>query len=305
MKVGGAPARPEARRPWEAGLAPVGVVMISLNEAHNMRAMLEHLKGWAHQVFLVDSYSRDSTVDAALEYGVHVVQRPFRGFGEQWNFALRSLPITAPWTMKLDPDERLTNGLKQEIVEKLRYAEVDAFEVPLRLFFMRRRLSVKGNVLRLWRTGSARMTDVAVNEHPVVDGRIGFLSQELEHHDSPDLEHWIEKQNRYTTAEAIVAYRGLPLADIPRLLGTPLQRRMWFKKHFYDMPFHYWAIFLYHYLVQSAWRAGWPGYAWARLRADVMRLIEYKRREMEITGRIPDKRLYGSGTPDSRVLQGE
>jgi hypothetical protein len=58
-------------------------------------------------------------------------------------------------------------------------------------------------------------------------------------------------------------------------------------------------------LWQSAWRAGWVGYAWARLRADVMRLIEYKRREFGITGRLPVKRYYGPGRPDGRVQQFE
>ena len=50
-------------------------------------------------------------MDIALRHGVYVVQRKFDGFGDQWNFALQ-LPIAAPWTMKLDPDERLTDELK-------------------------------------------------------------------------------------------------------------------------------------------------------------------------------------------------
>jgi len=41
------------------------------------------------------------------------------------------------------------------------------------------------------------------------------------------------------------------------------------------------------------------------LRVMVMRLIEYKRLEMELTGHIPLKRLSGPGKPDSRVQQFE
>ena len=82
--------------------------MIARNEAHNMEAVLDNIAGWAKEVFLVDSYSTDATVDIAVKHGVYVVQRRFRGFGDQWNFALSALPISAPWTMKLDPDERLT-----------------------------------------------------------------------------------------------------------------------------------------------------------------------------------------------------
>jgi len=71
---------------WDPGPVPVAVVMISLNEDHNTEAVLRNLNGWAQEVFLVDNYSRDDTVDIALRYGVHVVQRRFRGFGDQWNF---------------------------------------------------------------------------------------------------------------------------------------------------------------------------------------------------------------------------
>ena len=94
---------------------------------------------------------------------------------------------------------------------------------------------------------------------------------ELEHHDSPDLEHWLDKQNHYTTAEAVTTYQA-PMAAKPRLFGTTLQRRMWIKKHFMKIPFRICDPFLYHCLVQGAWRAGWVGYAWSRLRCDVIAL---------------------------------
>ncbi len=294
-----------ARTCWQPGNAPVAVVMIALNEGHNMEAVCRNLAGWAQEVFLVDSYSRDDTVDIALRHGVHVVQRRFRGFGDQWNFALRELPIKAPWTMKLDPDERLTDSLKREIVTATGRGECEAFRLDIRLFFMGRPLPVRLRLLRLWRSGSARFSDVIANEHAKVAGRVGNLVGDIEHHDSPDLDHWLEKQNRYTTAEAIIAHEQSPLADAPRLLGTPLQRRMWMKRNFHRLPFRYFLLFLHHWLVQGAWRAGWVGYAWARLRSDVMRLIEYKRREIELTGRVPVKRHYGPGTPDSRVPQYE
>jgi hypothetical protein len=78
---------------------------------------------------------------------------------------------------------------------------------------------------------------------------------------------------------------------------------MWMKKHFGELPFRYFFFFLYNWLWLGAWRAGWVGYAWARLRSDVMRLIQYKRREMDLTGRLPVKRHYGPGQPDARVRQ--
>jgi len=277
--------------------------MICLNEAHNLDGVLENLKGWAQEVFLVDSYSSDGTVDMALRHGVHVVQRSFRGFGDQWNFAMEKLPITAPWTMKLDPDERLTDKLKRQIEMAIAADDADGLCVDRRLWFMTRPLPVKHRLVRVWRTGRCRFTDVQVNEHPIVEGHILHITGDLEHHDSPDLDHWLDKQNRYTTAEAITASSNAKLADEPKLLGTPLQRRMWIKKHYMKVPLRYEAMFLYHYLAMGAWRAGWVGYVWSRLRCDVYRLWEYKLREIQITGRLPLKRPNGPGEPDPRVAQ--
>jgi len=280
-------------------------VMISLNEGHNLDDVCANLKGWAQEVWLVDSYSRDDTVDIALRHGVRVVQRKFRGFGDQWNFAVRDLPIEAPWTMKLDPDERLTDALKRDIEAAIRSGDNDGIVIWRRLWFMGKPLPSRHTLLRLWKTGTCRFTDVSVNEHPIVEGRHATLSSELEHYDSPSLEHWFYKQNRYTTDEAVIRFRKGQLADTPRLFGTPLQRRMWMKKNFFRLPGRYILYFLYLLVFEGAWKAGRVGLIWARLRTDLFRLIDYKTIEMRITGREPPKMMFGPGAPDARVPQYE
>jgi glycosyltransferase involved in cell wall biosynthesis len=289
----------------QAERVPLAVVMLSLNEAHQMEAVLDNVQAWAEEVYLVDSHSSDQTLDIALARGVSVVQRRFRGFGDQWNFALQTLPIRAPWTMKLDPDERLSAPLKASIGSALRAGAQDAFTLDRRLWFMGKPLPVRQRILRLWRTGTCRFSDVLVNEHPLVAGaKIGHLKGDLEHHDSPSLEHWIDKQNRYSSAEALSMVRGAPLSGEAKLLGTALERRMWLKKNFRRFPLRFRALFWAHYLGQGAWRGGREGLIWARLRADVQRMIEYKVIELSNASATP---LAGpvrpTGLPDPRVRQ--
>ena len=264
--------------------APLAIVMISLNEEHNMRAVLENISPLAHEVFLVDSYSTDDTVAIARQFGVHVIQRAFDGFGKQWNFALKNLPITAPWTMKLDPDERIDSELATSIRATLTDSDYEGHTIDRRLWFMGTAMPVRQRILRLWRTGCCRFSDVLVNEHPIVNGKIGHLQGTLEHHDSPDLHHWFEKQNRYTTAEALTAFEGRALAARPRLLGTALERRMWLKSMYRRVPFRHLVMFLYCWLWLGAWRSGRPGLIWARLRATVFRMREDKLYEMRRLG---------------------
>ena len=267
-----------------------------------MDAVLANLQGWAQQVFVVDSFSRDDTVGRALAHGAHVVQRRFRSFGDQWNFALRELPVTAPWTMKLDPDERLTERLKAAIIERIAEGAADGLEVVLRLHFLGRPLPVRTPLTRLWRTGRCRFTDVAVNEHPLVDGVLVRVAGELQHLDSPDLDHWLAKQNRYTTAEAQVLHTRAYAVE-PRLFGDRLQRRTWLKRHYSRLPARYLLTFLHHYLLRGAWRAGRHGYVWAHLRTAVYRLTQYKLEALRRGAPPPRRPPIPAGRADARVRQ--
>lgn len=282
---------------------PLAVVLLTLNEAHNMAAVLDSFQGLAAQVFVVDSFSSDATLDIALSRGAHVVQREFKGFGDQWNFALRELPITAPWTMKLDPDERISRRLMASLRAALHPeapAAADAYTITRRLWFLGKPLPARQRILRVWRTGTCRFSDVLVNEHPLVQGRVAPLEGDLEHHDSPSLTHWYDKQNRYTTAEALALARGERLSARAALFGSALERQMWLKKNFRHIPLRFGLLFWAHVLGHGAWRAGREGLIWARLRTEVYRMVEYKAFELSREGEAPEL-PWRRGTPDPRV----
>lgn len=287
---------------WSKGAAPIAVILISLNEGHNLEGVLNNLKGWAQEVFLVDSCSSDETVDIALRFGIKVVQRQFTNFGDQWNFALNNLPIKAPWTMKLDPDERLSEELKSSLISLVNSDQFEGISLERRLWFMGSILPVSQSILRLWRSGKCKFTEVPVNEHPIIEGRIGLAKGYLEHHDSPDLEHWISKQNRYTTLEAINQFCGGSLAFTPKFFGSKMQRRMWIKQNFWSFPGRYTFLFIYYFIFLGAWRVGRVGWIWSVLRVSVYRLWEYKKIEMKILGRVPKHVPTNVGSPDSRVI---
>ncbi|MDA8691950.1 glycosyltransferase family 2 protein [Candidatus Pseudothioglobus singularis] len=286
---------------WKEGSAPISVIMISLNEAHNMIDVLENLNGWAKEVHLVDSCSHDSTVSIALSYGVKVVQRNFNGFGEQWNFALENLPISAPWVMKLDPDERITDELKNSIERIIKEDNSDGVIIKRRLHFMGKTLPITQSILRLWKNGTCRFTNVNVNEHPLVNGTILNANGYLEHHDSPNLDHWLTKQNSYTTLEAVNQYMQKPLGISPKLFGSTLEKRMWVKSNFWKIPGRYILLFSYHYFILGAWRSGKVGWKWSHLRTEVYRLWEYKYFEMKSLNKVSIKINSQNGLADNRV----
>lgn len=282
---------------------PLTVIMLTMNEEFNLPGAIKSIKDWVEEIFIVDSCSTDRTVDIVLENGVGIVQRPFTNFGDQWNFALEKLPIKTPWTFKLDPDERLSPELKDEIRELLKSEpECSGYSMDRRLWFMGKPLHVLTPVLRLWRTGKCRFSGVIVNEHPLIDGPVGKLKGIMEHFNSPDLHHWWDKQNRYTTMGAIAMVKGPALAATPRFFGSTLERRMFLKKIFFRIPFRYQFQWLHEVFGRSAWRDGHIGLTWARLRVEVRRMLELKAKEMRLTGAIPQLPKVPAGDFDPRVL---
>jgi len=255
--------------------------MITLNEAHNLAGVFQNLEGFADEIILLDSFSSDETVKVARSNGARVYQRAFSGFGDQWNYAVDKLPVKSQWLMKLDPDERLSDELKLSIKHAIVNPNASGFKVSRRLWFMGKPLPVRQQILRIWKTGACKFTNVTVNEHPIVTGKIETLTGYLEHHDSPDLRHWVSKQNTYTSAEAQAKYDGSKLDTKSSLFGDKFARRMWIKKHFSKLPLRHRLVFFYCFFIQGTWRAGRVGYIWARLRADIYRMREYKFLEMK------------------------
>jgi len=281
---------------------PITVLCITLNEAHNLNDFFDNVCNWAQRVVVLDSFSADKTVDICLKRNVEVYQRKFTGFGDQWNFIVEHFSDETPWIIKLDPDERLTDQLKLQIEKNISKNEFDAFELRRRLFFMGSELPIEQNILRIWKSGYCRFSDVLVNEYPIVDGKCKLLDGTLRHVDSPNLDHWLSKQNRYTTAEAITKKQGLPLSEAPLFWGTPLQRRMWLKKYFYKVPGRYLIMYLYLVMSYRLWRCGKVGFIWAFCRVLVLRLVDYKHFEMGIKP-YTHTNTYSIGYPDRRVKQ--
>jgi len=286
---------------WTPGNVDISVILITLNEGHNLEKVLHNLNGWAKEVYILDSFSIDNTVDIALDYGVKIFQRKFDGFGNQWNAALNFLPIRTKWVMKLDPDELLSINLKSSIEKALLAGNFSGIIIKRRLWFLNKPLPVIQKILRIWRNNTCRFTDVSVNEHPIVEGKIIKINGYLEHFDSPSLDHWITKQNEYTTKEAENQFLKFNQGFTPRIFGNNNQRMAWLKKNFWKFPFRYQILFLYHYFYLGSFMAGKVGLIWSHLRVEVYRSWEYKFLEMRLKNNIYEKYPKSPGKPDSRV----
>jgi glycosyltransferase involved in cell wall biosynthesis len=264
--------------------ATVAVVILTYNEELNIAQALDSVTGWANEIFILDSLSTDRTLEIARRYGCHIAQNRFENYAKQRNYALDRLPIRAEWVLFLDADEWLPDALKQEISIVIAVSpEENGFYLNRRLIWMGRwirRGYYPSWILRLFRHGKGRCEDRAVNEHLIVDGKIGQLRNDFIHEDRKGVTEWIAKHNGYATREALEllntrSARGY-LEIKARLSGAQAERKRWLRYKVWNRmpplirPFFY---FFYRYVLRGGFADGRPAFIFHFLHALWYRIL--------------------------------
>jgi glycosyltransferase involved in cell wall biosynthesis len=186
-------------------MARLSVITITLNEEQNITACLESVR-WADEMIVVDSGSKDRTVEFARKLTNNVIPVEWKGYGATRNIALDI--ATGDWILWLDADERVTPELASEIREVLADddPECDGYSVARRAYFLDKWIKHCGwypsRVVRLFRKGKARFSEARVHEQLLIAGGVGALKNDLLHFTDPNLYHYFAKFNTYTTLAA-------------------------------------------------------------------------------------------------------
>ncbi|MBI5202948.1 MAG: glycosyltransferase family 2 protein [Elusimicrobia bacterium] len=182
----------------------LSVVVITLNEEHDIEGCLDSVKGLAAEVVVVDNRSTDRTVELAKARGAIVTTRDFDHYAGQKQFALEQ--ATKTWILSLDADERVTPELAAELERALASGDADGWVIPFEVEFMGRVLRFGGlgseKHLRLVRRGTGRFVGGGLHEGLEVAGRVARTSGRIRHIPYRDLDEYLDKLARYTTLAA-------------------------------------------------------------------------------------------------------
>lgn len=184
----------------------LSVVVITCNEEARLPDCLASVS-FADEIVVLDSGSRDRTVELARAAGARVETSPdWPGFGPQKNRALAL--ATRDWVLSIDADERVTPELREEILAVVRAASpsAQAWDMPRRSSYCGQYMAHSGwypdRVLRLFRRGSARFSDDIVHERLVATGPVAHLRGDLLHETFGNLSDVLRKLDAYSTAGA-------------------------------------------------------------------------------------------------------
>ena len=186
--------------------ATISCAIVVFNEERNIKDCLESAK-WMDEIVVVDAFSQDRTVEICRQYTSQVYQRPWKGFGEQKNFAIDK--ATCDWVFILDADERLSPELRAEIETILSEGGRDgivAYYLARKNYYygkwIRRAGCYPDYQLRLFLRGVGRLNDEAPHNRFVFEGKSGYLRAALDHYTERTIADHFRKFNNFTTLAA-------------------------------------------------------------------------------------------------------
>lgn len=266
----------------------ISVLILTKDEEQDLPGCLESV-AWCDDVFVLDSFSTDGTIDIAKNARAHVVQRVFDNWAAHQNWAVASLPFKHRWVFYLDADERMT----PELVASVQSAAAEpgntvAFRVQRRDFFQGRWLKhvqASGFYLRLFRPDKMRYERL-VNPVSIADGPVREISGYLDHFPfSKGLSHWIARHNSYSSFEAEQTLQNCDgnssFSPVKAFTAKDFHERRFHQKElFYRLPGRPLARFLILYIGKMGFLDGRAGFTYAVLQTIYEYFIVLKTREL-------------------------
>jgi glycosyltransferase involved in cell wall biosynthesis len=250
-------------------MEPLSVLITTRDEADRLPECLESCS-FADEIVVVDSGSRDGTVEVARKAGARVLAHEFEGHAAQKNWGLDR--VAHRWVLILDADERVSPALREEILRRLAVpARRDGYWIRRRSTFLGRSITGCGwqrdRVLRLFDRTKGRYPRREVHEEVEMAGDVGALDEPLLHHPARNLSDWIRKTTRYAE------------------LGAEETRRSGRRYRPTDLFLRPPARFVKQYLGQGGWRDGVEGFVLCAISAFGVLLKYAHLREGERSGR--------------------
>jgi len=183
----------------------ISIAIVTHNEAENISECLKSVS-WADEIIIVDGQSTDETVKIAKKSKakIYVVDnQPLMKI----NMNLSFQKCTSDWILSLDADERISASLKDEILSMVSVeSENMAYQIPRKNIIFGKWIEHTGwypdYQIRLFKNGKGRFPAKNVHELLSVDGKMGSLSEPLDHLHYKNLTEFLRKLDGYTSAES-------------------------------------------------------------------------------------------------------
>lgn len=255
----------------------ISVIILTFNEEKHIERCIKSLQPFTIDIFIIDSFSTDTTVDIAESLGAKVYQNKWLGnHAIQFQWGLDNCPIETEWVMKMDADEYVLPGLALEIKEKLGSLsdDISGVYIKRRVYFMDKWIKHGSYypiwLLRIWRFKHGRIEERWMDEHiKLSEGKTIQFENDLVDDNKNNLTWWTEKHNNYSTREAVdilnILHGFIRYDEVePIFFGSQEQRKRWLKIRYAALPLFVrpFLYFNWRYFFKLGFLDGKPGLIW-------------------------------------------
>lgn len=272
----------------------LSVLILTYNEEVNLENALKNAMSFSDDVYVLDSYSNDKTVDIAKRYlgEERIYFRKFDTFSSQRNWALENIPFKHEWLLMLDADEIVPKKGIEEIYRIIQKCptKIVGFYAKFEFYFLGRKIPYitwpfQKRVLFKWK--EVRYSPIITDLPEAINNELkwGKLKQKWMHIDNKTF-HWFNaKHNDYSTVEAFNVIKNLPRFSLIRFFEKDVASwRANIKALFYKIPFHSFLYFLYLYIFRIGFIAGKAGLDFCVYRSFFQYLITVKIQDIKQRG---------------------
>lgn len=185
----------------------ISVVLATFNEESNLPNCLNSVRDLASEIVIADGGSTDKTLDCAKQFGAKIIKTDNPpNFHINKNKAIDA--ASGDWILQLDADEIVAEELAAEIRRAVALkSDINGYWIPRRNFFLGTFLKKGGQypdyTLRLYRKGKGRLPAKDVHEQAQVEGKVGYLKNDLLHLRDKNFSEYLMRFNRYTDLLAL------------------------------------------------------------------------------------------------------
>lgn len=184
----------------------ISASIIVFNEEENIANLCETVS-FCDEIVIVDSFSKDKTVEIAGRYTDKIYQREFLGYKDKHEYA--DSQTTSDWILWIDADEIITPELRSSIESLKLQNEADlpdGFRIARKTWYLGRWIKFSGwypdYQMRLYRKSASYWDGIAPHETARVKGRIEKLDGEFLHYTKNNLSEHHRVIDNYTTLAA-------------------------------------------------------------------------------------------------------
>lgn len=255
---------------------PLTAVILSYNEERDIGSCIQSLQDYVDDVVVLDSGSRDRTVEIAGQLGARLYTNAFTGFGDQRNWAIDNVEHKHDWVIHLDADERLTSELAKELGSRLASDPTEAgYYVPCKLMFGNRWLRYSGGFptyqVRVFHRKRLRFVNDGHGQREVTQGKLAYVNEPYLHYGfSKGIECWFLKHVQYSAKEAVSSLQDEPITAVEFtrvFFGDRVSRRRSLKRLSRRVPFRRILRIIDLLILKRGILDGWSGILYARMLA--------------------------------------